>query len=87
MRNHLNLAMEVVLACCILHNIAIRWGIEVPEGVPEENDDNVAPVPVVQEFGDRATVRARGEVVKSRLREQMSLLTASERRKLNLAGN
>ena len=47
----------------------------------------MAPVPVVQEFGDRATVRARGEVVKNRLREQMSLLTASERRKLNLAGN
>ena len=66
-------ARETVIACCVLHNIAIRWADEVPDD--GEMAPPPAPVPVVaevaQEDEEPVQVRARGQALRERLRREM----------------
>ena len=92
LRNHLPNAMEIILTCCILHNILIKWGLEEDEDEDEEdenvegndddNDENEDEedndVEVIDDDLDNATIRARGAVVRENMKDNMPPPTPAE---------
>ena len=88
MRNHLPAAMDIVLCCAILHNIAIEWRSDEPEEEEEEEEDLNADedqdIEVIDDDLDNAAIRARGAIVRENLRQQMPPPSVSERRMLNI---
>ena len=72
--------MSISLAVCILHNIAVKWGI--PEIGEDEDQEEEEEIVIVEENQERAEVRARGEILRNRLRENMPPPTNEERRKI-----
>ena len=95
MRVHLPFAMDLILCCCILHNIAVKWNIEEvgdedpdddmeegEEGEEEEEQDGV--VQIMDDAVDNATTRARGALLRDNLRAQMPPPTGAERRAMNV---
>ena len=77
MRTHLDHSMAISLCVCILHNIAITWDMpDPPPGEdPEEPEEEVI---LLEEDLERAEVRARGSVLRDRLKNNMPPATASE---------
>ena len=90
LRSHYDNAVEIVMATAVLHNCAVLWKVPVPDG--DNPDADFPPIPpelqdggqvvVVQEPRNRATIRAEGEIVRERLRENMPERTRAERRKM-----
>ena len=78
------------MATAVLHNVSILWenlfplednpDAEFPPIPPEWQDGN--EVVVVQEPRGRAAIRAEGDVVRDRLRQNMPGPTRAERRKM-----
>ena len=84
LRNHLPTAMDTILACSILHNIAVKWGIGEPD-VDDDDEEEEQEVAILEEDElDNALIRARGSVLRENLRRQMPPPTESESRRLNL---
>ena len=76
MRTHLDHSMAISLCVCILHNIATTWNMpEPPPGEPEEAEGEVL---LLEDDMERAEVRARGSVLRDRLKNNMPPATASE---------
>ena len=89
MRNHLPTAMDIILSCAILHNIAIAWKSEEPEEEEQQDEQDVdeneaVDIVVIDDALDNASIRARGAVVRENLCHQMPPPSASERRRLNI---
>ena len=71
--------MDISLAVCILHNIAILWKMPELHGPLEEDDDDIL---ILEEDQERPEVRARANIIRDRLRQNMPPATASERRRI-----
>ena len=73
--------MGVALATCILHNIAVLWNMPEPNGEldPPRPDEEII---ILEDDEERADVRARAEVLRNRMRENMPPASESERRKM-----
>ena len=73
--------MAISLAVCILHNVAVLWRMPEP---PEERDppEDQEEIVILEEDDERAEVRARAEVLRNRLRENMPPATEAETRKM-----
>ena len=89
MRAHLPFAMDIILCCCILHNIAVKWNIgEVGEEDPDDDDmeeeEQDGDVQIMDDVVDNATTRANGSLLRDNLRAQMPQPTTAERRAMNI---
>ena len=87
MRNHVDNAMAIILTCCILHNVAIKWDAEDPPDDAEDSDEDEEGVEedvIIDDDLDNARIRAQGAMVRENLRENMPPPTASERRRINM---
>ena len=80
MRTDLVLSQKIVIATCILFNIARWWNDDGPdfdEDTDSDSDDddadavNVRPEPFIVQEGDPGSVRVRGQVERDRLRNNM----------------
>ena len=60
MRNHVKNAMDIILCCCILHNIAIKWNADEPpeEEVENDGDEEDEDETVIDDELDNALIRA-----------------------------
>ena len=85
MRTNLEHSMSISLAVCILHNIAVKWGM--PQVGEDEDPEEEEQIIVVEEDQERAEVRARGDILRNRLRANMPPPTDEERRKIRENNN
>ena len=88
LRCHYNTALEVTLATAVLHNLSVLWREPLPDGhnvdiPPEIMNDQQGQVVVVDMDLDRAAIRAEGDLVRDRLRQNMPPPTQRERRIMN----
>ena len=71
--------MDISLAVCVLHNIAILWKMPELHGPLADDDHGVL---IIEEDQERPDVLARANILRDRLRANMPPPTASERRRL-----
>ena len=82
LRTHLPQSMKIALCCCILHNVSVKWGIEEPPDDDQRDEDD--DIIIVDDDVGRAAVRARGEVIRDRMRVNMPPPTRSESAKMGI---
>ena len=78
-RCYLRNVMDIYLAICILHNIALLWKIPELHGPLERKDNQIL---IMEEDEERPEVRATANIIRDRLLANMPPPTASERRRL-----
>ena len=72
MRTNLANSMSISLAVCILHNIAVKWGMpQIGEDEDPEEEEEEEEIILLEEFEERADVRARADILRNRMRENM----------------
>ena len=93
LRNHLPNALDIILACCILHNIRVKWGSFDPEEDKErdededeqdENEEEMDDIDLIDDEINNVAIRARGAVLRDNMRNSMPPPTASEMRRIRL---
>ena len=75
--------MDIILCCCILHNVAIKWDSNKCPQDQGEHVDNEEIV-LVDDNLDNEFIRAQGALVRDNLRLEMPPPSASERRRMNM---
>ena len=93
LRNHLPNALEIILACCILHNIRVKWGLFDPEEDEDEDEDEqqdenegeeMDDIDLIDDDLNNVAIRARGAVLRENMRNNMPPPTASEMRRIRM---
>ena len=88
LKNHLPTALDIILACCILHNVALEWGEDQEDDDDSEEDsdeesESEEEVDIQDDELNNDNIRERGARLRENLRENMPPPTASESRRLN----
>ena len=94
LRSHYDNALEIIMATAVLHNLSILWKDPLPEadhpdaaGIPavppQFQDGNRGVLPQNAEVPrNRVAIRAEGDAVRERLRENMPPATPQELRRM-----